>query len=209
VTAGPHHARLRAQAHACQEHVHLRAERLEGCLQQQVLLEAVAAAAFPHELALEVLHLQRHPQALVRVEILEGDRGQVRPVHLRDARAPIQADPLQVGVQVEHARTLAAAVASRGRCPAKIAAAPSLQPWWERGHWSRSCARCSSKATGWRQSWQAARQVHKRRSREALPFLLSLLIGTKTRVRIPLAVYRANLQGFLVVIGNVSLGPRA
>jgi hypothetical protein len=115
VTAGPHHARLRAQAHACQEHVHLRAERLEGCLQQQVLLEAIAAAAFGHELALEVLHLQRHRQALVRVEVLEGDRGQVRPVQLRDARAPVQADPLQVGVQVEHARTLATGINSSSR----------------------------------------------------------------------------------------------
>jgi hypothetical protein len=42
------------------------------------MLEAVAAAAFAHELALKVIHLQRHWQALVRVEVLEGDRGQVR-----------------------------------------------------------------------------------------------------------------------------------
>jgi len=54
----------------------------------------------------------------------------------------VQADPLQVGVQVEHARTLAAAVASRDGFRTKVAAAPSLQPWWERERWSGSCARC-------------------------------------------------------------------
>jgi hypothetical protein len=64
----------------------------------------------------------------VWVEVLEGDRGQVRPVHLRDTRPPVQADPLQVGIQVEHARTLSAAGASREWCPAKVAAAaPSLR----------------------------------------------------------------------------------
>ena len=51
----PRAAGPRADPHAREEHLDLRAQRLERRLQQQVLLEAVAAAAVRHELALEVL----------------------------------------------------------------------------------------------------------------------------------------------------------
>ena len=64
-----------ADADAREEQVDLRAERLERRLQEQVLLEAVAAAALGDELALEVLGGERHRDPAVGIEVLERDRG--------------------------------------------------------------------------------------------------------------------------------------
>ena len=100
--ARSHRAGRCAETHAREQQVDLRTECLEPRLEQQVLLKAVAAAALGHELALEIVRGKRHRDAALRIEILEGDRGGVRAVHLRKARAPAQADPLQVGIEVEH-----------------------------------------------------------------------------------------------------------
>jgi hypothetical protein len=51
----------------------------------------------------------------VRVEVLKGNRSQVRLMQLRDARAPVQADPLQVGVEVEHRGECSEWAGSRGQ----------------------------------------------------------------------------------------------
>jgi hypothetical protein len=91
-------------AHAREVGVHLGAHLLQSSLQQQILLEAVAAAPFGDELALDILASKRHAEAAVRIEVLKGDRGDVRAVHLGDGAAAGQTDPVQVSVEVEHGR---------------------------------------------------------------------------------------------------------
>ena len=74
--------------------------------EQLRLLVAVAAAAAEDDLLLDRLEVDRHPAAQEHVEVLEPDRGQVRPVQRRQrrlgrvARAGV-ADPGQVGIQVQ------------------------------------------------------------------------------------------------------------
>jgi len=93
-----------ADADPREHQVHLDPERLKRRREQQVLLEAVAAATVAHQLALEIVDRERHPDAAVRVEVLERDRGRVGAVDLRDPRAPAQPNPRQVRVEVEHGR---------------------------------------------------------------------------------------------------------
>ena len=53
------------------------AERGERVLEQQILLEAIAAAAALHELVLERVEIEPHGHAGERVEILERNRERV------------------------------------------------------------------------------------------------------------------------------------
>ena len=96
----------RADPYSGEEHLDLRAERLERRLQQQVLLEAISAAAVGHELLLEVLGLERDRDATPRVEVLERDRGDMRAVKLGQIRAPAQPDAGEIRVEVEHPPTV-------------------------------------------------------------------------------------------------------
>ena len=75
-------------------------------LEQQVLLEAVAAAALIDELALEVLELERDRDPAARIEVLERDRGDVRAVQLGQSRAAAQPDAREIRVEVEHGARL-------------------------------------------------------------------------------------------------------
>ena len=90
-------------AHPRKQQLDLGAERLERGLQQEVLLEAIPAAVFGHELSLEVLGRQRHRDAPARIEVLERDGGGVRPMDPRRCWLAAQADAGQVGVEIAHA----------------------------------------------------------------------------------------------------------
>src|SRR5205085_9926872 len=84
---------------------------------------------------------ERHRHAAVRIEVLERDRGGVRAVNLVEGWPAIQADPLKIGIEVEHrpaqyaGRTIrrsGGAVtrpAGRAPCPrAAACAAPARRP---------------------------------------------------------------------------------
>src|SRR2546421_6608201 len=111
MAARPHRAGRRAGAHAREQQIDLRAERLERSLQQQVLLEAVATPALGDELSLEVLELERDGQATLRIEVLKRDRRVVGPVYLRKGRAGAQAERREVCVEVDHPRSVGWAAA--------------------------------------------------------------------------------------------------
>src|ERR1039458_2175174 len=102
----PRHALRRPETHTREEQVDLRTERLESSLQQQVLLEAVPTSALGDELPFEVLNRKRYRHPAVRIEVLERDRGDMCPMHLRGAGTPVQADPREIRVEVEHRGTL-------------------------------------------------------------------------------------------------------
>ena len=65
------------------------------------MLKAIAAAALIDELAAQGIGLERDRDAAVRVEVLERDRHDVRPVQLRQAGSPADADPLRIRVEIE------------------------------------------------------------------------------------------------------------
>jgi hypothetical protein len=90
----PDHAWLRPLPNARKKDLDLGAERLERRLQQQVLLEAIAAASPADELALDILERKRDGHPPVRIEILERDGRDMRTMDLPDARTTIKPDPL-------------------------------------------------------------------------------------------------------------------
>lgn len=100
----PDRAPLTADAHAREHRFDLRAERLERRLEQQVLLEAVAAAAGVDELARERVWLQRHGDPDQRIEVLEEDPRHMRAVEFGQGGTShsCKTDPPQVSGQVEH-----------------------------------------------------------------------------------------------------------
>jgi hypothetical protein len=110
VAPGTHAPRRSADPDSGEQRLDLRAERLERRPQQQILLEAVATAAFGDKLALDVIGRERDRYAALRVEVLERDRGDVRAVDLGDRRCAGQADPSQIAVEVKHWTTLVNAV---------------------------------------------------------------------------------------------------
>ena len=82
-------------------------EHAQHMLEQQVLLEAVAAAAVLHELALERIEIEQHGSARERIEVLEWNGLRVallqaaQRVEGRGTR-PRVADAFEVGIEVEH-----------------------------------------------------------------------------------------------------------
>jgi hypothetical protein len=102
VRARPHDSARRTDTHPREQQVDLRAQRLVRVLQQQVLLEAVAAAAAGDELLLDVRSLERHRDPPVRIEVLERDGGELAEMHLGQARPAVQADPREIRLEVVH-----------------------------------------------------------------------------------------------------------
>jgi len=148
VLARANDARSDPQPDPGQERLDLRAARLGRGLQQEVLLEAVPAAARPDELALDVLDRQRGRNPPLRVEVLEGNRGGVRAVDLGQAGAPGEADPLEIGVEIEHGRNSSRDPhGARGpgsgspRSARRTDASPKIAP-----HWPTRCHRAPSRA---------------------------------------------------------------
>ena len=85
-------------------------EHAQHVLEQQVLLEAVAAAAVLHELALERVEIEQHGSARERIEVLEWNG--LRVALLQAAQSlegrgtrPRVADAFEVGTEVEHCGT--------------------------------------------------------------------------------------------------------
>lgn len=122
VGARPHDTGRSSEFDACEHRLDVRAKCLERSLQEQVLLEAVATARLTDELALQILQLERHLQATVWVEVLEGDRRDLGTVYLGQTGTSAEVDSLDIRVQVEHdgnvatqaARTTPLRVASAG-----------------------------------------------------------------------------------------------
>jgi hypothetical protein len=80
VRAGPRPSGL----YACRQARHGVAEALEHRGEEQVVLEAVAATQPPHELVLHAVEIQLDAPAEHDVEVLERDRGGVRPMQARE-----------------------------------------------------------------------------------------------------------------------------
>ena len=64
----------RAPPNSREHELDLGAQRLERGLEQEVVLKAVAATAFGHQLALERLLVEFDRHAAMRIEVLEWDR---------------------------------------------------------------------------------------------------------------------------------------
>ena len=82
-------------------------ERAEHVVEQEVLLEAVAAAAAVHELALERRQIEPDGPTDERVEVLERNRERVQRLQRaqrleRRGARPRVADALEIRVDVEH-----------------------------------------------------------------------------------------------------------
>ena len=94
----PHHARGQAGD--------AKAERIECRLEQQVVLEAVAAAPAAHELLLQRGKIEPHRTAQEGIEILERNRQRVaqmeraQRLQRRRARSAV-ADAPQIGVEID------------------------------------------------------------------------------------------------------------
>jgi hypothetical protein len=93
-------ARRAAEADAAEHRLDLHVQRPQRRSQQHVVLKAVAAAPLVHELALQVVELERDRDAAVGVEVLERDRGDVGAMDLGQAGAGADPDPFQVGSQI-------------------------------------------------------------------------------------------------------------
>jgi hypothetical protein len=99
--AHPHHARGQRR--------HLEAQGFQGELEQQVLLETVAAAAGPHELVLHRLGVERRRRAQQRVDVVVGNVGRLARAQLaQQGQAGLPGagvgQALEVGVEVGHGR---------------------------------------------------------------------------------------------------------
>jgi hypothetical protein len=77
-------------------------EFLASSLEQQVLLEAVAAPSTRDDLALQIGHIERNRVTLVRAEVLEGDGVHVSTVHLTQVGATTHAEDFKVCAHVVH-----------------------------------------------------------------------------------------------------------
>lgn len=95
---------LPSAQHTGEVEVHLGAELAQSAGQQEIVLEAVAAAAASHELLEDVVGVERDRQPHQWIERLEGNRGAVSAVDLLHGGAPAQPDPLEIGVEIEHSR---------------------------------------------------------------------------------------------------------
>jgi hypothetical protein len=90
---GPH-------PHPGEHRCDLVAEGLERRLEEEVVLEAVAAAPVGDHLLLEPLEVEDDRSSAQRVEVLEGDRRRVRAVDRGEAGRGVQPETPEVGVEV-------------------------------------------------------------------------------------------------------------
>jgi hypothetical protein len=84
----------------------LEAERFQRVHEEEVVLEAVAAAPAADELLLQGGDIERDRPAEEGIEILEGDRLRVQAVQVgehgrRGGARPVMADARQIGVEIE------------------------------------------------------------------------------------------------------------
>ena len=102
---GGHIALLMPPQNPRGERRHAKIHRFEHGPQQQIVLEAVAAAPLEQQLLLEVPQLQPHRQLHQRIEIFKRDRSRVQPMHHferleRGRDRPRKIDSLEIGVEI-------------------------------------------------------------------------------------------------------------